>query len=258
MMYARDFRHKAAESLRGHWGIAVGVGLLASLLGGTSAGGGGGGGGNSDSSGTSSDWTLMDLDGIIPTEYQIPFLTFMASLMFVLVVITLIHFVVGGAVQLGYARFNLNLIDQKPVAVANLFSEFNRFGTAFSLRLLTTIYTVLWSLLFVIPGILAAYSYSMAHFILLENPDMTANDAIRESKELMYGNRWRLFCLEFSFIGWSFVCMFLTLGIGYLWLFPYMEASYAAFYREIYEEKYGKKEQETTYDNYYNGESYTV
>lgn len=87
-------------------------------------------------------------------------------------------------------------------------------------------------MLFVIPGIVAAYSYAMAPFIMLENPNCGARQALAESKEMMRGNRWRLFCLEISFVGWSILNLF-TLGIGSLWLNPYVEVSRAAFYREI-------------------------
>ena len=90
----------------------------------------------------------------------------------------------------------------------------------------------LWMLLFIIPGIVAAYRYAMTSFILAENPELTAGEAINCSKELMDGNKWRLFCLNFSFIGWIILCGF-TLGIGYLWLTPYEQAANAAFYRDI-------------------------
>lgn len=72
----------------------------------------------------------------------------------------------------------------------------------------------------------------MTSYILAENPEMSAGEAIDRSEELMKGNKWRLFCLQFSFIGWSILCAF-TLGIGTLWLTPYMEAASAAFYRDI-------------------------
>ena len=90
----------------------------------------------------------------------------------------------------------------------------------------------LWSLLFVIPGIVADYSYSMTDYILAEHPDMTASEAIAASKAMMAGNKWRLFCLNMSFIGWALLSIF-TLGIGILWLNPYQNVSVAAFYREI-------------------------
>ncbi len=108
----------------------------------------------------------------------------------------------------------------------------HRFGDGFCLNILTAIFVLLWTLLFIIPGIIASYSYAMAPFIMLENPNCGARCAISESKEMMRGNKWRLFCLDISFIGWIILSAF-TLGIGYLWLNPYMEVSRAAFYREI-------------------------
>ena len=140
--------------------------------------------------------------------------------------------VLGGAVSLGYAKFNLNLVDGQPPRFDDLFSEFHRIWPAFCLQFLMGLFVVLWSLLFIIPGILAAYSYAMAPYIMAENPDMTAREAIAASKEMMQGNRWRLFCLGFSFIGWGLLCA-LTLGIGNLWLRPYEEAAQAAFYRDL-------------------------
>ena len=72
----------------------------------------------------------------------------------------------------------------------------------------------------------------MTGYILAEHPDLTAGEAIERSREMMSGNRWRLFCLRISFIGWDILCS-LTLGIGNLWLRPYRQAAEAAFYREV-------------------------
>ena len=92
----------------------------------------------------------------------------------------------------------------------------------------------------VILGTIKEYSYAMAPYLLYENPGMKANEAITASKELMNGNKWRLFCLLLSFTGWALLSIFFSCGIGHLWLNPYMEASVASFYREIYAEKYGR------------------
>lgn len=277
MLYAVDFRAKAREALSGNWGKAVGVGFVASLLGAaTTAMGTGGGGRSSESTGTvpgtevgivenepyagmmgldlSNIDSIADLNGIIPTEYQVGFMVFLSVLSFLGIVFAILHFVIGGAVTLGYVKFNLSLVDRKPATFAQLFSEFHRLGAGIAMQLLRAIYTFLWTLLFVFPGIYAAYGYAMTPYILAENPEMSANEAITKSKELMNGNRWRLFCLEISFIGWSLLCVLLTLGIGVFWLKPYMEASFAAFYREISAEKYGREEQkEDFYEGYYNG-----
>lgn len=252
MLYAADFRQKAREALEGNWGKAIGVGFVASLLGaGITAGGGSGV--SFDSSDIES---ISELNGVIPTEFQVAYLAFLSLLGFVALAFALIRFVVGGAATLGYAKFNLNLVDKNESSFADLFSEFHRFGAGFLMQLLRGIYTALWSLLFIIPGIYASYGYAMAPYILQENPDMTANEAITESKKLMEGNRWRLFCLEFSFFGWSFLAIMFTCGLGYIVLAPYMEASFAAFYREIRAEKYGREEKkDEPYEGFYNGYS---
>ncbi len=277
MLYAADFRTRARDALYGNWGKAVGVGLVAALLGAaTTAAGSGGGSSGSGNTGTtpgvemgivenepymgimglnlSNIDSIADLNGIIPTEYQVGFMVLLSVLSFIGIAFTILHFTIGGAITLGYAKFNLSLVDHKPTSFAQLFSEFHRFGAGFFMQLLRSIYTVLWSLLFVIPGIYAAYGYAMTPYVLLENPEMTANEAITKSKELMNGNRWRLFCLEISFFGWALLVALLTLGIGVLWLKPYMETSFAAFYREIKAEKYGREEKkEEFYEGYYNG-----
>jgi len=87
-------------------------------------------------------------------------------------------------------------------------------------------------LLLIIPGIIAALSYSQAFFILADNPSLSASEVLSKSKEIMDGHKLKLFFLGFNFIGWSFLCI-LTLGIGFLWLIPYMKVSYASFYNEI-------------------------
>lgn len=143
-----------------------------------------------------------------------------------------VYFVLGSVIEVGYARFNLDLFDRTEEKVESLFAYFGNWKTTAATRFLTTLYTFLWTLLFIIPGIIANYSYAMTGFILAEHPEMTAGEAIERSKEMMDGNRFRLFCLQISFIGWTILCSF-TFGIGNLWLRPYRHAATAAFYREI-------------------------
>lgn len=147
-------------------------------------------------------------------------------------VIAAIHLFLGSVVGVGYSRFNLELVDHNEAGFEHLFKYFPWWANAVCTRLLKGLYVFLWSLLLVIPGIVASYSYAMTEYILAEHPEMTASEAIAASKEMMTGNRWRLFCLHVSFIGWAILCAF-TLGIGNLWLNPYKNAATAAFYREI-------------------------
>ena len=141
-------------------------------------------------------------------------------------------FMLASVVSIGYAYFNLNLVDGEEVSFNNLFDYLSDWKRAIIANILQVIYTFLWTLLLIIPGIIASLSYSMTNYILAENPELTANEAITRSKEMMDGNKWRLFCLNFSFIGWDILAMF-TFGIGNLWLNPYKEAAKAAFYREV-------------------------
>ena len=143
-----------------------------------------------------------------------------------------VYFVLGSIISVGYARFNLDLVDRRDPSFETLFGYFSYWKTTAIARLLQSVYILLWSLLLVISGVIATYSYAMTEFILAEQPELTASEAIAQSKEMMSGNRWRLFCLHISFIGWDILSS-LTLGIGYLWLRPYKHAAEAAFYREI-------------------------
>ncbi len=103
------------------------------------------------------------------------------------------------------------------------------------LSVLVGLYTFLWSLLLIIPGIIAAYSYSMAPFILIDNPDIGVSEAIRRSKEIMRGHKFDYFALQLSFIGWAILAC-LTFGIGSLWLIPYIQLTSIEFYRYIRDE----------------------
>ena len=149
------------------------------------------------------------------------------------VVMAVVYFILGSVVGVGYSRFNLDLVDrQKEPEIGTLFGYFKFWKTTAAASFLQGLYVFLWSLLFIIPGIVAGYSYAMTDYILAEHPELTAGEAIEQSKAMMYGNRFRLFCLQFSFVGWDLLCA-LTLGIGSLWLRPYKQAAEAAFYRDI-------------------------
>lgn len=98
--------------------------------------------------------------------------------------------------------------------------------------LLMEIMLFLWSLLLVIPGLIKAFSYAMTPYILQDNPELTASEAIHRSRMMMKGHKFDLFYMYLSFIGWFFASI-LTFGIGFLWLYPYITTTEAAFYEEI-------------------------
>ncbi len=139
---------------------------------------------------------------------------------------------VTGPFNLGVASANLKLARGANVEISDAFGGFQNFADSFLLYLLNSIFTALWSLLLIIPGIIASYRYSMSYYILSDNPTMDGNEARVASVQLMRGNKWRLFCLDCSFIGWYILCV-LTFGILTFWVAPYHEAARTEFYRDL-------------------------
>ena len=122
---------------------------------------------------------------------------------------------------------------EESVDLENLFDGFRggRYTRVFCALFLVNLFSFLWALLLIIPGIMKAFSYALTPFIIMDEPELTARQAITRSCEIMQGRRWKLFCLYLSFIGWGILSI-LTFGIGILWLVPYMNASFAAFYED--------------------------
>jgi uncharacterized membrane protein len=140
--------------------------------------------------------------------------------------------IIGGPLLMGMINSSLTVVRNNTVKVETLFSGFYNFVNAMVLYIINTVLVGLWSLLLVIPGIVKWYSYSMSYYILADNPQMGANDARLKSMELMKGNKWRLFCLHFSFIGWFILCG-ITFGILTFWVMPYVHTATAEFYQNL-------------------------
>jgi uncharacterized membrane protein len=169
------------------------------------------------------------------------------------VVITLVYLVIVGAISgivrlspsialasllvtpilgFGIAIAFLKSFRGESLEVGNMFVGFNNYSKVLGTMLLTWLFTYLWTLLFIVPGIIKAYSYAMTPYILHDDPTVGANEAIERSMVMMNGHKAKLFWLDLSFIGWGLLCI-LTLGIGLLWLLPYMQSARAAFYEEV-------------------------
>ena len=177
---------------------------------------------------------------------------------------------VAGAFGVGLASLALNTYNRKEIEVSQVFDGFKCYGTSLVAYLLMAIFLFLWSLLWLIPlfigfvilGVTAessaapvgaivyllillvipflmipyirlSYSYSLTYFIIAEKPEQSASESLRESVRLMAGNRWKIFCLGFRFVGWLFLAIFFTLGIGMLWVIPYMQVAIAEFYKDL-------------------------
>ena len=220
-MDTSEIRRKAREHLQSNWALSIGVAAVACLLGGLLIG-------------TS---FLPNIQFSPSREFSLlfPFTWQVTDTIRITIksgLPSLAAFLIGGVLQLGYARFLLKQHDGKALDFNDLFSQFDRFGTGFAQDFLRTLYTFLWSLLLIVPGIIAALSYAMTPFILEEHPELTASEAIARSKTLMDGHKMDLFILNLTFLGWDILCA-LTANIGHLFLNPYKNAAYAVFYREI-------------------------
>ena len=220
-MDTSEIRRKAREHLQSNWALSIGIAAVACLLGGLLLG----------------SRFLPEINIHLPKEFALSLPRVIELTKHIRIelkdgLIALVPFLLGGVLQLGYARFLLKQHDGKTLDFNDLFSQFDRFGTGFAQDFLRTLYTFLWSLLLIVPGIIAALSYAMTPFILEEHPELTASEAIARSKTLMDGHKMDLFILNLTFLGWDILCA-LTANIGNLFLNPYKNAAYAVFYREI-------------------------
>lgn len=215
MYCASDYRSMARRALKNFWWLAVGVTLLATVLGG----------------GTSS-LTVSFQNANVSQYYPETMRRFTHVLVPVASVLAMGQFVLRGSISIGHDRFCLKLVDGEQAQFEDLFSAFDIFGSAFVLNLLIALKVFAWSLLFVIPGIVKMYAYSMAYYIKLDHPDYGWKACIDESRRLMDGHKWEKFVLDLSFLGWIIVGS-LCLGVGTLWVTPYMEATNAQFYEYV-------------------------
>ena len=180
-----DLMTKALKSLIGKWGIAIGAWLVFFILTDFQMG-----------------WEWQGDDG---GDYKVG--------------LKIIGLLIGGPLSLGYTTLILLISRNQKPDFAILFSGFKRFGDSLAAYLLISIFTILWFLLLIIPGIIACLRYSQTYYILSEDKNIGPLDAITKSKEMMVGNKWKLFCLYCSFIGWFILCI-VTLGFAGLYVGP--------------------------------------
>ena len=222
-MTCSDYRRIARDRLQGNWALSIGVAAIASILGGLIIG-------NSFIPQFSFRIEGQDISNIRDLLNLISARSISAFGLGSL--LGLAQFLIGGVIELGFAGYLLKQHNRNDLQLQDLFSQFHRFGQGFAQKFLRNLYVALWSLLFVIPGIVKGYAYAMTPFIMAENPDMSASEAISASVELMDGHKGELFTLDLTFIGWSLLAA-LTCNIGHLALNPYINAAYAAFYKDL-------------------------
>ena len=151
----------------------------------------------------------------------------------------LLAFIVAGALEYGIARVTTNCAQGRSWGVSQVFCAFDaNFVKTLVLNLVRTIFLFLWTLLFIIPGIIKSYSYALTYYLQQEpeNVHREPVDLITQSREWMNGYKWKLFCLDLSFIGWYLLGL-LCLGVGVLFVTPYHRMARANFYLALRAEK---------------------
>lgn len=162
--------------------------------------------------------------------------------MFMSLVSIAVSLLVVNIITIGTATWFHRSIKTEGLKMEEMFWPFKEdYGGNVLLMFLVELYTALWSLLFVVPGIVKGYSYSLAMYIKSENPNIPASTAIELSKKMTNGRKMDLFVLDLSFYGW-FILSGLTLNIlGILYVYPYYYAAKAFAYEEIKEEAIAKQ-----------------
>jgi len=227
---AGQLRTMARSKLKGKWRVALIVSFIFMTIGGLSGG---------------ITYNLSDL--ITPDagyyineiatqfargmEMTWLFLPVVIIVLGAMAVVALTGLFIQAVVNLCHTQFYINLARGQDTGFSLSFSKPPAAFKAFILGLVTGLFVFLWMLLLIVPGIIAAYRYAMAMYILAENPDIGVMEALRESKRLMAGRKMKLFLLHLSFIGWGLLSL-LTFGIGLLFLIPYISAAEATFFLE--------------------------
>ena len=223
-MNAKDFRFQARQALTGNWLLAAGATLIATLLGGVSSS-------NVNFSVEEEELILTPAMQQTLSEYLPLILVISGGIVMAAIAISIF---LSNIVNVGYCGFSLKMYDGKLPEIKDLFSQFTKgiYLNTVKTTALRMLYVLGCYLLLIIPGIIAEYSYAMVPYILMDHPELSPKECLKASERMMEGNRWRLFCLQMSFIGWA-ILNGLTFGIGGLFLAPYQYTATAAFYREI-------------------------
>ena len=149
----------------------------------------------------------------------------------------LVALLVGCNLQYGFSVGILRFHRNREETIKEMFSAGFKedYGRVLGIVLLKTVFIILWALLLIIPGIIKAYSYAMTEFIAEDNPELGPKECIDRSKAMMEGHKMDLFLLDLSYIGWILLGI-VTLGIGMLWVAPWMSMAHVKFYEQLKEE----------------------
>lgn len=266
MWTRKDLKTKAKERMSlNYWRSVLVALILTAVAGGGAAGAAGAFGGGSDSSSISDEirYTLSDngddedsasdaldsfeemlnddfyLDDGVDDFIAIVLIAVVIALVVVLiatVISVLLRVFLLQPLEVGCKRFFTRNLDDNAQVKEVCFSYDHNYMNSVKIMFFKGLYTFLWTLLFVIPGIIKSYEYKQVPYILAENPDITKEEAFARSKQMMSGNKWKAFVLDLSFLGWE-ILNTMTIGIlGIFYVKPYEYQTEAAFYEALKQE----------------------
>lgn len=193
MIIRAELKQQAKDQLRGRWGGTIGAFVLVGII----------------------EIIFASCAGFIP---------FLGGFLSI---------IMAGPIMAGLIIYSMALVNTyERLDVSIAFKGFGIFGPALATYLWEMLWVLLWTLLFYIPGIIKAYSYSMCMYIISENPNIGARQALKVSMRMTQGHKWDIFVMHLSFIGWSLLCV-LSLYIGLLWLVPYMQVTMTNMYYKL-------------------------
>jgi len=163
-------------------------------------------------------------------------IVFIPIILIVAAIAAIFRLLVSYPVTVGKYHYFLHVEDDEnsKKSMLDLFHVFKttRYGYTVLKMFLVELYVALWTMLFIIPGIIKKYSYFMVPYLTAENPKIDSKRAFEISKQAMSGNKWNLFVLQLSFLGWELLAV-LTCGLGFIFLSPYYEAAMSEFYKLV-------------------------
>ena len=150
-----------------------------------------------------------------------------------------ISIIISPIIRFSLVKTYLKVSRDQPFSLKEFFKgliDFRYTDKIVWLNILISVFTSLWSILLIIPGIIKSYSYSMAFYIMADNPSMKSMEALKESQKMMDGHKWELFILDLSFIWWNLLAA-ITFGVAYIYVGPYYEATRTNFYNYLKEKE---------------------
>lgn len=230
MWTIREIKERGKAAFNANYWYCVLVSVIFTVC----AGGTGGSAGNSAARSASNEGTDLQaaLSDIDPTIILV-IMAFLGAMALALIVGSVMNIFLFNPIKVGcYAFFSRN-VRNTPASLNELKEGFHDYIQKVLGMFLKSLFTFLWGLLFIIPGIVKSYSYMMVPYILADNPGMSAMEAITKSREMMNGNKGRAFLMDLSFIGWILLAIFTCTLVGIFWTNPYIASTHAALYEEL-------------------------